>query len=235
MHANVYIFPYHFRFLSTGESFRSLAFHYRVGVQTVARIVEEVCPVIWNQMSGTHMQMAKTEEDWKLIAANFEAKWNFPHCVGAIDGKHIVLMCPQNSGSTYYNYKGTFSIVLLALVDANYKFTYIDIGSYGRSSDGGVFAHSNFGKALTGNKLHLPPDTLIEKAEELGPMPFVVVGDEAFPLQTNLMRPFPGRGCPSNQRVFNYRLSRARRLVEKCFWHFGSSVEGFSHKAECST
>lgn len=90
---------------------------------------------------------------------------------GAIDGKHIVMECPSNSGSNYYNYKGTFSIVLLALVDINYNFTCIDIGSYGSSADGLIFAKSALKKALEENKLDVPQGS-------------VILGDEAFPLQT---------------------------------------------------
>ena len=119
-----------YRFLATEESFRSLAFNYRVGVQTVSNEVAEVCNAIWDQMSISHMKMPTTEEEWLHIAANFEQKWNFPHCIGAVDGKHVVLRSPSNSGSLYCNYKGTFSLVLLALVDANYQFICIDIGSF---------------------------------------------------------------------------------------------------------
>ena len=70
------------RFLANGKSFRSLAFAYRVGVQTIAKIVEEVCVAVWNQLSGAHMKMPQTEEEWRIIAANFEAKSNFPHWWG---------------------------------------------------------------------------------------------------------------------------------------------------------
>ena len=99
----------------------------------------------------------------------------------------------------------------------NYQFICIDIGSYGKNSDGGIFAHSKLGKALSDNLLNLPPDAPIEGAEQLGPVPYVVVGDEAFPLQKHVMRPFPGRGCPPDQQAYNMRLSRARRIVENAF------------------
>ena len=56
------------RFLATGQSFRSLSFNYRIGVKTVASIVEEVCQVIWKQMSGIYMKMPETPKDWKLVA-----------------------------------------------------------------------------------------------------------------------------------------------------------------------
>lgn len=205
------------RFLATGESFRSLAFSYRVGATTVGNIVAECCNLLWSELSPIHMRFPENPEDWEMIAANFNSKWDFPHCLGALDGKHVVLKSPWNTGSLYFNYKGSFSSVLLALVDANLKFIAIDVGAYGRNSDGGIFASSNLGKAIMDKTINFPKDSPLVGAPHLGPVPYVIIGDEAFPLQTSLMRPFPGRGCPEEQKIFNYRLSRARRIVENAF------------------
>jgi len=98
------------------------------------------------------------KEDWERIANEFWAIWNFPNCIGALDGKHVVIEAPPNSGSLYFNYKKTFSIVLLVLVDAQYKFIAVNIGAYGKNSDGGILSHSNIGKALEKNKMNIPSD-----------------------------------------------------------------------------
>lgn len=78
-----------------------------------------------------------TNETFKKNAESFLFRWNYPNCVAAIDGKHIRIKCPKNSGSLYFNYKEYFSIVLLAIVDADCKFVAIDVGSYGREGDAG--------------------------------------------------------------------------------------------------
>ena len=122
---------------------------------------------------------------------------------------------PANSGSYFYNYKGQFSIVLLALVDANYKFLMIDVGCNGRISDGGVFKNSSFGKAFNAGRLELPPPIPLPGREKL--VPFVIVADDAFPLKENLMKPYSRCSLNISTRIFNYRLSRARRIVENAF------------------
>ena len=138
--------------------------------------------------------------------------------MGALDGKHIVITAPWNSGSLYFNYKGTFSLVLMALVDADYRFIYVDIGDYGSNTAGSVFKNSLFGQAFVNGQL---PAKQLPNFPEGGILPHCIVADEAFPLCIDLMRPYP-RGCaehrlPKEQQIFNYRLSHARRIVENAF------------------
>lgn len=160
--------------------------------------------------------MPTNVNEWKEKSRNFETLWNFPHCIGAIDGKHVLLEAPPNSGSDYYNYKENFSLVLLAIVDAEYNFVYVNCGAKGKSSDSGVFQETSFYKALNEEQLSLPdPEPLAQGGPSL---PYVLVGDSAFALSENMMRPYPGiHEKGSLKRIFNYRLSRARRIVENVF------------------
>ena len=86
------------------------------------------------------MECPSTPEGWKLIANDFWTKWQCPQCLGSVDGKHIVLMKPWYTGSKFFNYTGTCSVIWMALVDANLQFITIDTGAVGRNSEG-VFFH----------------------------------------------------------------------------------------------
>ena len=81
-------------------------------------------------------------EDWKKIEEKFGNKWNVAHAVSALDGKHIAIKKPKKSGNEYCNYKGYFSLVLLALVDADYKFLWVNVGASESSSDAQIFNRS---------------------------------------------------------------------------------------------
>lgn len=139
-----------------------------------------------------------------------------PNCCGSIDGKHVIMECPVMTGSLNHNYKGTFSKILMAVVDHRCKFLVVDFGHYGSESDGGVFSKCAFGQRLIQGKLNLPvPATLPNSTITF---PHYFVGDEAFPLRSNLMRPFPRRSTFNhNQKIYNYRQCMARRVVENAF------------------
>ena len=211
-----------FSFLATGDSYLTLAGRFRLGISTVAEIVKETCDQIWEELQPTYMK-PPTVQDWRRIQLRFNSLWQFPNCLGAIDGKHVNLRAPPKSSTLFHNYKGFFSIVLMALVDADYKFIYIDVGDYGSNSDTAIFRSCNFGKAFMYGQLDVPPPKPLDnlppgQGEDL---PCCFVGDEAFPLQADLLRPYPrnqrGTNLPYPKMIFNYRLSRARRLVENAF------------------
>ncbi|XP_055015589.1 uncharacterized protein zgc:194221 [Boleophthalmus pectinirostris] len=224
------------RFLATGDSYRIIGASFRVGVSTVSAIIPDVATAIWETLVEDFMAVP-TAEDWRSIAAEFEQQWNFPLCLGAVDGKHVRLKAPPNSGSLFFNYKGDHSLVLLAIVDARYRFRIIDVGGYGRTSDGGILANSPFGQALREGRLPLPPDQHLPGADHRGPQPHVFVADEAFPLQKHMMRPYPGRahgGLTREEHIFNYRLSRARLVVEDAFGIWSSQWRLFRRAVEVS-
>ncbi|KMQ81578.1 nuclease harbi1 [Lasius niger] len=128
-------------------------------------------------------------EMWIEITDQFYLKTDFPNCVGAVDGKHIRCINPRKGGSNFFNYKKFYSIILMAVANANHSFVAIDVGAYGKGGDSVVFRNSPLGKKLYLDCLNLPPPRCLPK----NPQPFVIVGDEAFKLSTNLLRPYPAR------------------------------------------
>ena len=148
-----------------------------------------------------------------MIGKGFRNKWNFPNCLGAIDGKHIAIRPPAGAGSFYYNYKGFHSQVLLGIANSNYELIYFDFGTNGRVSDGGVFENSDFARKLSNGTLQLPNSSEIDNVT----LPYVFVGDEAFRMSQILLKPFSQKQLTKERRIFNYRLSRARRIIENVF------------------
>lgn len=160
-------------------------------------------------------QYPTTPEAWATVAEEYWQRWNFPHCIGALDGKHVKIHKPACSGATYFNYKHTYSVILLAVADANYRFVFVDIGSQGRCSDAGVFSESLLNEALEANSLKLPAPTPLPGTNK--DMPYWLLADDAFPLREHILKPYPQRNLNFEQRIFNYRLSRARRCIENAF------------------
>ena len=117
-----------YRYLAHGGTQKVVASAFRLGFTTVGKIIGQVCDAIWRNMREECMP-EMTPDKWKVAAAKFEEKWNFPHCVGSIDGKHIQVVAPPASGSLYHNYKGHFSIVLMAVAGPDYRFIMIDVGA----------------------------------------------------------------------------------------------------------
>lgn len=152
---------------------------------------------------------------WEKNSKEFYEYWDFPNCIGALDEKHIHIEAAENDGSLFYNYKGSHSIVFLALCDATYCYSVLNIGAYGKQNHSTVFSQSKFGSSIKNDTLLLPADKCLPKTNIT--MSHVFVADEAFPLKRHLMRPYPRKELNIIKRAFNYRLSRARRIVENVF------------------
>ncbi|XP_071056018.1 putative nuclease HARBI1 [Onthophagus taurus] len=203
------------RYLAGGATYEDLKFLTAIAPQTIGKIVIETCEAIISTLKE-YIQMPRNEEAWKEIASNFNSRWNFPNCLGAIDGKHVAIKKPANSGSHYFNYKKTHSIVLMLIADANYEIIMADIGSNGRISDGGVFTATKFYERLQENRLKLPDPIELPNFPEK--VPYVFIADDAFPLKEHIiMKPYSRRALTLEEDICNYRISRARWIVENVF------------------
>lgn len=205
-----------FRYLATGESFRSLAFAFRISFSYISILVKETLNILKQYLMPIFLP-DPTKVDFKSKSEEFLIKWNFPNCILAIDGKHVKIRCPSNSGSQFYNYKDYFSIVLLAMVDANYKFVVIDVGSFGREGDSGIFLKSILGQQILNGSFNFPKDSALPGTDKV--VPYVILGDQAFRLHKHILRPYSQKAARADAQkaIFNYRLSRARRVTENAF------------------
>ncbi|KAF4517884.1 hypothetical protein B566_EDAN001838 [Ephemera danica] len=215
------------RYLSTGDSQLSCSWTYRIGRSTASMIIQETTvlqPLVLEPPTRTQ---------WKAIADEYLLFWNLAHCCGGIDGKYIYMQAPPNTGSIYFCHKSMFALVMMALCDARYRFIWVDIGAPGSESDGGILQRSDLGLALHNRMLNLPAPDLLPNSNVT--FPYYFVGDEAFPLGPSLMRPYPGKFLEREKKVFNYRLSRARRTIENAFGIFVARWRIFKKPIQATT
>ena len=109
---------------------------FRLTHNTICFFIPVVCAAIMAEYAYEVFAIPTTPEEWQPIEDQFQDRWNFPHAVGFLDGKHIPIRCSKNSGSLNYNYKKFCSIMLMmVVVDADYKFIWVEAGAQSSSSD----------------------------------------------------------------------------------------------------
>ncbi|KAJ8882008.1 hypothetical protein PR048_018496 [Dryococelus australis] len=132
-------------------------FLFRISEPAISKIILEVCQALMSSLRET-LYSRHTRNGYL--------------CLGALDGKHCIIQAPINSCSDYFNYKNNFSIVMIAIADANYNFIYVDVGSQGHISDGGVFRRTELYNKLHNGDLNLPPDDILPGIGENVPYVF---------------------------------------------------------------
>ncbi|XP_041359864.1 uncharacterized protein LOC121376099 [Gigantopelta aegis] len=211
------------RYLATGEKYPALQYSYRVSHSTISLFVPEVCQAIRDEFKDEVMKCPNSPQEWQPIADEFKTRWNVPHACGALDGKHVAVRCPPNSGSQYHSYNGSFSVVLLALVDANYLFLWTDVGGFGAMSDSQIFNESELKQCLVDGTINFPDPNSLPNDD--GDTPYFILADDAFAPRTHLMKPYSMKGLTRKERIYNYCISRGRRVVENAFGILAQSFQ----------
>ena len=156
---------------------------------------------------------------------NLGNRWNIPHTVRALHGKHIAMKKPKKSGSEYYNYKGNFCLVLLALVNAEYKFLWVDMGSNDSSS---------YAQLINHNKLRRKNGTLgLPLSELLGPggpnLHYFMLGDNTFALMPWMVKPYTQK--TTDQGGENSQLQDIQG-GQQFLWNISEQIQGTSEHHE---
>lgn len=192
------------QYLACGDSMVSLHYMYRISKSTVPKIITETTNAIWMALMPIVLPRPTTDT-WVRIAIDFEEKWNFPNCIGALIISTFKYSASKIRDQLFITIK--VNLVLLGVCDANLRFTYVSIGSAGRESNDGTFRNTDFGKHLADGTLPLPPPKILPNTNTC--LPMVFVGDAAFPLLTS-DEAISRHQLTADKTIFNYRLSRAQ-------------------------
>ena len=185
---------------------------------TVCHIVVEVCKAtveeLWSEAVDRHFP--KSDEDFKERLLDIDAEWQFPYAFSGTDGSHLPIKCPnggQEAMKQYYNFKNLYSVVLLALVDAKYRFIWASLGAPGNTHDSTYFQSTSLWDETNAGKVLPDKNCVVDGVET----PSVILGDGVFSLRSWIMKSHGDAVLTPEKAYFNYCLSRARIIMEGAF------------------
>ena len=203
--------------LGRGSYYHTISEMSGIAESTICRIVPEVCGELVQKLWATYVRFPESELEFTEKLQDMKSLWHFGYAFCAADGSHLPIKLPEGGDEarkSYRCFKNFYSIVLMAMVDANLRFIWASCGFPGNSHDSTIFQSTQkYSNIVSGDVL---PEVIQYVDGDVNyPVPPIVLGDSAFPLQTWLLKPY-GDAVPSKkQRYFNYRLSRAR-IVSEC-------------------
>ncbi|XP_077531229.1 uncharacterized protein LOC144143334 [Haemaphysalis longicornis] len=215
-----------YRLCSTAED-RTIAHLFGIGRSTVNVLFREFCAVVITILEDDWVGMVPPD-GMAAHMREFHAVTGFPKAVGALDGCHFPVSPPKESATDYYNYKGWYSMILLALVDHRYRFRYVNVGSPGGCHDAGVYGASNLCRTV-GSEDFSSPVALMGGTE----VPPIILCDEAFPLGAHLQKPYAHAASDSKEATYNYNLSKTKRIVENAFGRLKARFRFIMKRMEC--
>lgn len=190
-------------YLASKTTFREIGnlFGYHSG--TVNRLFIRLI----NVLNSTEALQIKWPDDLQNVSNDFQARSTFPGVVGAIDGTHIKIRPPAVVQKDYNSRKCVHTMVLLAVCDAHKRFTMVATGIPGSVAD-----QRCFGMTRLGQSVKSCPNEFIQSKD------FHIIGDSAFALEFNVMKPYIDNGHLTVDEVrFNQRLSQTRQVIENAF------------------
>ena len=191
--------------LATNVEYRTISELFGIGKATACVIVNDTCQAIVEYLMPRFVTMPQGDR-LKDVIRGFEARWSFPQVAGVIDGTHIPILRPQDSGTDYYNRKGFYSVVMQSVIDFRGIFTDIYIGWPGKVHDARVLVNSDLYRKGCGGTLLPDWKRTINGVD----IPLLILGDPAYPLLPWLMKAYPEMNTiPADAKHFNYCLSRA--------------------------
>ena len=208
--------------------YRQIGDKFGVGASTACEKVNEAMKYLIT--TKKHMlNRLQERRNLKEIIDGFSNKWNFPQCLGAVDGTHIPIKASLIHHTDYFNRKLYHSIILQAICDSECRITDVFAGWPGRAHDSRVFGRSKIGQRVTNGTL-VVGDTLNTEGQIIQPF---LIGDSAYPLCKHLMKDYAGCKLPPEKEYFNYRLNRARIQIERTVGYLKGRWRCLLHPLKC--
>ncbi|CAF2119842.1 unnamed protein product [Rotaria magnacalcarata] len=199
--------------LGSSAELRTIGNLFGIGKSTSSEILHEFCSIMIELFIYNLVKFPDNHQEIKDTSSKFLRKFGYPMCIGAVDGTHISIKPPLGLETDYFNYKKYHSVIMLAVVNADLGFTYINVGAPGRCNDASVYSQSNLSDVIK-NSIYEDHYMTVNNTK----IQSHLIADSAFALDQTLLKPFPDRiDMPRQHRMFNYRLSRCRSTVERAF------------------
>ncbi|KAJ8679231.1 hypothetical protein QAD02_015018 [Eretmocerus hayati] len=219
-------------FLRHGDKVATQSWFFLIGRSTMYKLIATVPRILHERLSPIYFKMPQGNE-WLEIAEDYYKLYGYPHCCGALDGRHFEVKRPPNSGSLYFDRKQFNSIVLMAMCDAHRRFTYASVGNRGRHNDAGIFAHCSLARGLINGEIELPPARALPGSNVV--FPFTIIADGGFAQTRHVMTPYKDSKRKSiEEMIFDIRLTEARKIVECAFGTLCVKFQIFASKMNFS-
>ena len=201
-------------YLADEGRMRKTANAFGLSRSSVSIIICRVCQAITKFLGPLYIRLPTTENEVQEKADNFFKHFNFPQCLGAVDGTHIYIKQPQNNATDYINRKSRFSLNVQACCDFNYQFMDVVVKWPGSVHDARIFTNSVLNNSMKNGTIPRCPKLIMDGEDAI---PVFILGDPAYPLLPYVMKEYANGGSTKQEQYFGYRLCSARNVIECSF------------------